>query len=93
MALGLYRAFTEAGLEPTLALSAVVSGPTDRYGPADRRSEVLISMGPVMRELGLVEPGEIDNPEKVQARMRKEARALGSVVIGPLEIGAWARVP
>jgi hypothetical protein len=50
-------------------------------------------MGPVMRELGLVEPGEIDDPKNFQSHAREEARALGSVVIGPLEIGAWARAP
>jgi hypothetical protein len=50
-------------------------------------------MGPVMRELGLVEPGEIDDPKNSQRRAREEVRALGSVLIGPLEIGAWARAP
>jgi SAM-dependent methyltransferase len=93
MALGLYRAFTKAGLEPTLALRATITGPTDLYGPIDRQTEVLVSMGPVMREFGLVELAEIEDLASVQARAKEEARALGSVIIGPLEIGAWARVP
>jgi ubiquinone/menaquinone biosynthesis C-methylase UbiE len=41
MALGLYRAFTKAGLEPTLSLRASITGPTDLYGPVDRQTEVL----------------------------------------------------
>jgi hypothetical protein len=86
------RAFTEAGLEPTLSLRASITGPTDIYGPVDRQTEVLASMRPVIRELGLVELGEIDDLENFQTHAREEARALGSVVIGPLEIGAWARV-
>ena len=93
MALGLYRAFTQAGLEPTLSLRASITGPTDLYGPVDRQTEVLASMGPVMRELGLVKPGEIDDPKNSQRRAREEVRALGSVLIGSLEIGAWVRVP
>jgi hypothetical protein len=74
-------------------LRATITGPTDLYGPIDRQTEVLVSMGPVMREFGLVELAEIEDLASVQARAKEEARALGSVIIGPLEIGAWARVP
>jgi hypothetical protein len=92
MALGLYRAFAQAGLATSMDLRAIISGPVDGFGSVDRQAQAAISLMPVMREHGLIRPDEID-VASFQARMCEEARRLGSVVIGPLEIGAWARVP
>ena len=92
MALGLYRAFVQAGLAPSMDLRAVISGPVDGYGSVDREAQAAITLAPIMREHGLIGQDDEINAPNFQERMCEEARRLGSVVIGPLEIGAWARV-
>jgi ubiquinone/menaquinone biosynthesis C-methylase UbiE len=87
--LRLPQIYAAAGLPvPQLRLEAPVG-----YGPEwvgyDYLAETLRGMLPLMRLYGIAEDGEI-GIETLAARMRKEAAAPGSLVIGTPCMGAWA---
>jgi ubiquinone/menaquinone biosynthesis C-methylase UbiE len=89
----LYSAFVRAGIPaPSMALRALIQGPSTEIAYFDMIAELAITMAPVMEEQGVVLPGEID-PASFGQRMRKDVERLNGVVIGRSEIGAWSRVP
>lgn len=88
----LYAAFVTAGLPPpTLrAESLWGNGP----GSADvllRTRNLTRSLLPEMVRLGVAKREEVDL-ETLLERMQAEADEKASVVVGPLEVGAWCRV-
>ena len=89
----LHAAFVRAGLPPpSMALRALIQGPSNDIAYVDLIAELAITMSPVMEQEGVIAHGEID-PASLGRRMRAEVDRLGSVVVGRSEIGAWARVP
>jgi SAM-dependent methyltransferase len=88
----LHSTFVRAGIPPpSMALRALIEGPSSEIAYFDMIAELAITMAPVMEEQGVVLPGEID-PASFGSRMRNEVERLESVVIGRSEIGAWSRV-
>jgi SAM-dependent methyltransferase len=89
----LHAAFVRAGLPPpTMALNALIQGPSEEISYIEMIAELAITMTPAMEKEGVIAGGEID-PESFVRRMRAEIERLGSVVIGRSEIGAWSRKP
>jgi hypothetical protein len=94
MAAKLHRAFVAGGLPPpAMRMEALIGGPAQTAGWLTAVAELTITLLPTMHRLCVVAP---DDPEMEIAtlgeRMRREASALDSVVIGRAEIGAWSRV-
>ncbi len=89
----LYSAFIRAGIPaPSMALRALIGGPSDDVSYVDLIAELGITMAPVMEEQGVIARGEID-PATFRENMLAEVQRLGSLVVGRSEIGAWSRLP
>lgn len=92
MGLGLHAAFIKAGLPaPTMAVSALAGGGSDRLSGIDLISDLAVTMAPVMEQTGVINALDLQ-PESLQERIRDEATTNGSVVVGRYEVGAWARL-
>jgi hypothetical protein len=90
MGLNLYASFINAGLPaPTLAVSALAGGGSDRWSGIDLISDLAVTMAPIMEQTGVISVSGLE-PESLQERIRAEATANGSVVVGRYEVGAWA---
>jgi hypothetical protein len=88
----LHSAFVRAGiLAPSMALRALIGGPSDDVSYVDLIAELGITMAPVMEEQGIIARGEID-PANFRQQMLAEVERLGSLVVGRSEIGAWSRM-
>ncbi|MFN0190893.1 MAG: class I SAM-dependent methyltransferase [Aestuariivirga sp.] len=93
MGLGLHSAFLNAGLPaPTMGLHALIGGGNDVLSGIDLIGDLVITMIPVMEQMGVVTAKDVQ-PGTLIERMRREAMDNASVVVGRSEIGAWARVP
>ncbi|MER9032848.1 hypothetical protein [Mesorhizobium sp. LNJC405B00] len=56
----------------------------------DLISDLAATMAPVMEQMGVIAASEL-GPKTLQDRIRAEAYASGSVVVGRYEVGAWSR--
>jgi SAM-dependent methyltransferase len=84
--------FSAAGLpDPAMRLSALVGAGTNSREGVQRLVGLALTLLPATEELGIAAPGELD-PETLERRVTDDAAAAGSVVIGPSELTAWARV-
>ncbi len=91
MGLRLRRVFLEAGLpEPTLRLHAHLGGGPDS-SMYEYSAESLRSMMPLARELGIATLTE-DELDALRADLEAEVEA-GGVLVSPLVVAAWARLP
>jgi ubiquinone/menaquinone biosynthesis C-methylase UbiE len=91
LGIGLYSAFQSAGLPaPTMGLQALVGGGSGDLNGLDMIADLVKTMAPVMEQSGVTTMAELA-PATLYERMRKEAIANGSVVVGRYEVGAWAR--
>ena len=89
----LHSAFVRAGIPvPSMALRALIGGPSDDVSYVDLIAELGITMAPVMEEQGVIARGEID-PANFRRQMLDEVQRLGSLVVGRSEIVAWSRMP
>jgi hypothetical protein len=75
-----------------MSLSAVYGGGADERHGAGMIADLAVTMAPVMEERGVVTQAAMD-PETLRSRMFAEIVALGSVVTGRGEVGAWSRAP
>jgi SAM-dependent methyltransferase len=86
------RCFVDAGWpSPELRLEAPIA-----VGPAAEElirltSDLVITLLPSIERLGVATRAEID-PETLAQRISAEVAASGSVVVGRLQVGAWATV-
>ena len=93
MCLDLYSTFLDAGLPaPTMGLQALVGGGTGDLNGIDLIADLVITMAPVMEQVGVATIAEID-PATLHARVHADVERNGSVVVGRYEIGAWSRLP
>ncbi|ESZ40097.1 hypothetical protein X730_30220 [Mesorhizobium sp. L103C565B0] len=91
MGLQLHATFVKAGLPaPSMAVSALAGGGSDSMSGIDLISDLAATMAPVMEQMGVIAASEL-GPETLQDRIRAEAYASGSVVVGRYEVGAWSR--
>ena len=82
------RVFRDAGLRPSLIGQTPMEGGGDGFCPAWLASTVR-SLMPAMIKFNLATARDIDI-DTLEDRIRAEARASGSVILGPLMVGAWA---
>jgi len=88
----LYGTFVRAGLGgPTMRLEAVLGGGRDAE-PIDLVAGLALTVADAAAALGVasIEEGDL---ETLDARLRAEAAATGSVLIARGEVGAWSRLP
>ncbi len=89
----LFSAFIGAGLPgPTMRLEAVVGGGTNSAEPLRRTAELAASLSTKIEELGLGSAANLDDADALFERMRDEAQATDSVVVGHFQFGAWSIV-
>jgi len=89
----LYSAFVSAGLPaPTLRAEALWSRGAGSADVLLRARNLTRSLLPEMARLGVATHEEV-GLETLLERMRDEAVTMNSVVVGPLEVGAWSRIP
>ena len=92
MGIGLWRAFIDAGLQaPTMGLHALIGGGPNDLSGIDLIADLATTMVPVMEQSGVASAANLA-PDSLEQRMRAEATANGSVVIGRYEVGAWSRL-
>jgi 2-polyprenyl-3-methyl-5-hydroxy-6-metoxy-1,4-benzoquinol methylase len=92
MGLQLRSAFLGAGLPaPDMGLQALVGGGDSGLNGIDLVADLAITMAPVMEQQGVIAADSL-RPRTLNKRMRAEAEANGSVVVGRYEVGAWTRV-
>jgi hypothetical protein len=85
--------FVRAGiLPPSMALRALIQGPSEGVAYVDLIAELGITMATAMEEQGVIERGAID-PSTFRQKMPAEVKRLDSVIVGRSEIGAWTRFP
>lgn len=88
----LYAAFVTAGLPPPTLRAESLWGKGAAGSDVLLRTRNLIrSLMPEMARLGVATREEV-GLETLLERMEQEAIAQASVVVGPLEVGAWSRV-
>jgi predicted O-methyltransferase YrrM len=86
----LFSAFVGAGLPaPSMRLEAVVGGGTNSTDPLRLIAELTISLSATIEELGIGSVADLD-PDTLLDRMRNEAQANDSVVVGHFQFGAWS---
>ncbi len=92
MGFRLREVFLRAGLpEPTLRLHALVGGGPDSL-LYEYSSESLRSMMPLARELGIASLTEEDL-DRLRSDLEAEVAGAGGVLVSPLVVAAWARLP
>ena len=90
MGLRLRATFVEAGLpEPTLRLEAVIGGGDNSALPLEQVACLVQTLLPAMERLGVATADQVD-ADTLLARMRREADALGCVIVGRVQVGCWA---
>src|SRR5262245_1761300 len=92
MGIKLYSAFVAAGLPaPSMQLTSLVSGGANSADHMQLIADIAGTLLPEMERLGVATAAEV-GVETLAERMRTEASASGSVMVGYLDIGAWSRV-
>lgn len=88
----LYSTFVSAGLAPpTMRLESLVAGDPNHLEMLRLVADLVATLLPEMERLGVATAAEVDVPTLVE-RMRREAVATSSIVIGHSQVGAWSRV-
>ncbi len=92
MGLRLAAVFRAAGLpEPGLIAGAPVERGADPLGYSLMSGDVA-SLLPRMERLGVATAAEV-RPETFEDRLRAEAAAADAVLLNPLMVGSWTRIP
>ena len=92
MADRLYGIFVRAGLEtPSMRMHTFIAGGTAGDVFLEATADIITTLAPQIERLGLATASEIDIAT-LASRMKAEAAANGSVIIGRSEVGAWARL-
>ncbi len=91
MGLSLDRAFRDAGLEPSLSGGCRMDGHGEGFCPA-WIAQTARTLLPAMVAYGVATEAEV-GIDDLESRIREGARASRALVVGPLMVGAWARVP
>jgi SAM-dependent methyltransferase len=93
MGMKLEGAFVGAGLPaPTMRMESLVGGNRSRADVLALTADLVRTLTPDIIRLGVANESEI-GLETLSDRMLAEAEAVGSVIVGRSEVGAWTRVP
>lgn len=91
MADRLYGIFVGAGLRtPSMRMQTFIGGGAAGDVFLEAIADLIATLAPQIERLGLAAVNEID-VVTLASRMKAEAAATGSVIIGRSEVGAWAR--
>jgi ubiquinone/menaquinone biosynthesis C-methylase UbiE len=92
MGIKLYSTFVAAGLPPPrMRLEALVGGGANGLDLLRLTADLMATLLPEMDRLGVATAADV-GLDTLLARMRDEAIALSSVIVGTFQIGAWSRV-
>ena len=92
MGIKLYSTFVAAGLPPPrMRLEALVGGGANGLDLLRLAANLVATLLPEMERLGVATAADV-GLDTLLARMRDEAIALSSVIVGTYQIGAWSRV-
>ncbi len=92
MGIKLYSTFVAAGLPPPrMRLEALVGGGANGLDLLRSAADLVATLLPEMERLGVATAADV-GLDTLLARMRDEAIALSSVIVGTYQIGAWSRV-
>ena len=92
MGIKLYSTFVAAGLPPPrMRLEALVGGGANGLDLLRLAANLVATLLPEMERLGVAMAADV-GLDTLLARMRDEAIALSSVIVGTYQIGAWSRV-
>jgi SAM-dependent methyltransferase len=88
----LHTTFVAAGLPaPTMRLEALIGGGEQASGPLELMAALGSTLLPAAERLGVAAPPAADLATLLE-RMCEEVRAVGSLVMGLYQIGAWSQV-
>jgi ubiquinone/menaquinone biosynthesis C-methylase UbiE len=92
MGIKLYSTFVAAGLPPPrMRLEALVGGGANGLDLLRLTTDLVATLLAEMERLGVATAADV-GLDTLLARMRDEAIALSSVIVGTFQIGAWSRV-
>ena len=92
MGIKLYSTFVAAGLPPPrMRLEALVGGGANGLDLLRLAADLVATLLPEMERLGVATAADV-GLDTLLARIRDEAIALSSVIVGTYQIGAWSRV-
>ncbi len=92
LGLKLHAMFVAAGLPPpTMRIDALIGGGVNGTGPTDMMADLIETVSSDMERLGVATADQVGFKTLAQ-RLRDEAIANNSVIMGRYEIGAWSRV-
>jgi SAM-dependent methyltransferase len=92
MGLKLHSAFVAAGLPPPMMrLESVIGGGSNSADQVHFEIDLVATLIREMERFGIATRDELQ-PDTLAARVFAEVRALGSVITGRSEVGAWCRV-
>ena len=87
------KTFLDAGLPfPTIAAEIIIGGGPGSY-VYTWLANTLISVAPLLAQLGLSLPPGVAADHTLARRMEEEAVRLGSQMLAPAQFGAWTRKP
>ena len=93
MGVRLHSTFLKAGLPaPTMRCETTLASADEDTYRIELVVDIVATVLPEMERLGIATAAEVDFPTLAQ-RVRAEAKANGSVLIGRMEVVAWARAP
>jgi hypothetical protein len=88
----LHSAFVAAGFSPpSMRLEALIGGGANSAGVLHLVADIVATLLPEMERLGVATAAEV-GLETLVVRMRNEAIASSSVLVGHYQIGAWSQV-
>jgi hypothetical protein len=92
MGIKLYATFVTAGLPaPSMQLTSLLSGGAHSADHVQLIADIAGTLLPEMERLGVATAAEV-GVKTLAERMRNEAIAIGRVMVGYSDIGAWSRV-
>ncbi len=90
--LRLHSTFVEAGLPaPDMAVQALAGGGENPISGIDMIADLVVTLAPVLDKHGVAGVADLAL-STLKERMRAEARANGSVVVGRYEVGDWSTI-
>ena len=87
------KTYLDAGLPfPSIVAESIVGGSAGSY-IFPWVASTIISISPRMKEMGLTLPAGLEADETLAGKLEEAVTAAGSQITGPIQYGAWTRLP